>query len=324
MMSDTGAQPSDSMIASDVERLESGANVERPKSREKGKAVSPGEILGTEEEFLAGRGTWTDKDGNIRSAIAGELIIDENRKITIAAANMPPDIHEGSVIYGRIDEMFESVAFVNVEAVAPGPIRRVMTLSGVIPVSEIKDAFVQSIRDEMHVGDIVRAVVAKLTPFRLELTVKYQGMGVVKAFCSYDRKEMELKGGALVCPVCGQREIRHLGEPYGEMGPIGDVKLISRPRGPRREGGFGGRGGPRGGFGDRGPRREGGYGDRGPRREGGYRDRGPRREGGSGGSGPRREGGSRFGGNRGGSGRSSFGGGRSSFGSGRGAGQARY
>jgi len=280
---------------------------------ERGRGVSPGEIVGTEEEFLAGKGTWTDPQGNIRAAVAGELITDEHRKVSVIPVNMPPDIHEGSVVYGRIDEMFESVAFVAVEAVTPGKRDRVMTLSGVIPVSEIKDAFVQSIRDEMRVGDIVRAAVAKLTPFRLELTVKHQGMGVVKAFCSYDRQEMDLKGGMLVCKVCGQRETRHLGEPYGDMGPVGDVKLVARPRGPRREGGFGGRGGPRGGYGDRGPRREGGYGDRGPRREGGFR-------GGRGRDGDHGRGG-RPGGPRG-----SFGGRRTfrSSSGGRGAGQARY
>ena len=278
----------------------------------RGKNVSPGDIVGTEEEFLAGRGTWTDLQGNIRAAVMGEIVTDESRKVSVVPANMPPDIHEGTVIYGRIDEMFESVAFVTVEALSSGPKPRAMMLSGVIPVSEIKDAFVDSIRQEMRVGDIVRAAVAKLTPFRLELTVKPQGMGVVKAFCSYDRQPMELKGNVVICTVCGQKETRHLGEPYGNVGPMGDVKLVERPRGPRREGGFGGgRGGPRGSYGDRGPRREGGYGDRGPRREGG-RPSGPRREGGRP-SGPRREGG--------------FGGGRpfrsSGFG-GRGAGQARY
>jgi exosome complex component CSL4 len=284
-----------------------------PKRVARGKNVSPGDIVGTEEEFLAGKGTWTDLDGNIRATVAGELVTDEQRKVSVTPTNMPPDIHEGTVIYGRIDEMFESVAFVTVEARTSGPRPRTTVLSGVIPVSEIKDAFVESIRQEMRVGDIVRAAVSKLTPFRLELTVKPQGMGVVKAFCTYDRQPMELKGGAVVCTVCGQKETRHLGEPYGDIGPMGDVKLVERPRGPRREGGFGGgRGGPRGGYGDRGPRREGGYGDRGPRREGGYGDRGPRREGGRP-SGPRREGG--FGGRR------PF---RSTGFGGRGAGQARY
>ncbi|VVB73980.1 Exosome complex component Csl4 [uncultured archaeon] len=272
----------------------------------RGRGVAPGDIVGTEEEFLAGKGTWTDAQGNIRAAVAGEQITDANRQVSVVPSNMPPDINEGTVIYARIDEMFESVAFVTVEAMASGPKPRVTILSGVIPVSEIKEAFVESIRQEMRVGDIVRAAVSKLTPFRLELTVKPQGMGVVKAYCSYDRQPMELKGGAVVCTVCGQRETRHLGEPYGDLGPMGDIKLIARPRGPRREGGFGGgRGGPRGGYGDRGPRREGGYGDRGPRREsgrfGGGRG-GPRRDGGFGGRRPFRPGGS----------------------GGRGAGQARY
>lgn len=293
-----------------------------PKPVVRGKSVTPGDILGTEEEFLAGKGTWTDLQGNIRAVVMGELITDENRKISVVPANMPPDIHEGTVIYGRIDEMFESVAFVTVEAMSSGPKPRLRSLSGVIPVSEIKEAFVDSIRQEMRVGDIVRAVVGKLTPFRLELTVKPQGMGVVKAFCSYDRQPMELKGGAVVCTVCGQRETRHLGEPYGDVGPMGDVKLVARPRGPRREGGFGGgRGGPRGGYGDRGPRREGGYSDRGPRREGSYGDRGPRRDGGRSG-GPRREGGRPSGPRREG-GFSSRPSRPSGFG-GRGASQARY
>ena len=234
----------------------------------------PGEILGTEEEFLPGEGTSADKDGNIRAVVAGKVSIDENRQINIISSQVLEPMKVGDVVYGMVEEMFESVAFVTMEHMQSPSSNRMTHMSAIIPVSEIQEGYVECIRDAVHVGDFVKAVVEELTPFRIVLSLKPKGMGVVQAFCSYDRHPMELRGEFVVCSNCGQKEARKLGTPYGEykFAPRLDMSAIKKERSSRgpREGGF---------RGDRGPRREGrgGFrsdrgrpGDRGPRREGGH------------------------------------------------------
>ncbi len=246
------------------------------------KVVIPGEVLGTEEEFLPGEGTSTDKEGNIRAVVAGKVNVDENRQITISSSDVLQKIKVGDVVYGMVEEMFESVAFITMEHKASPSSKQITHTSAIIPVSEIQEGYIECIRDAIHVGDFVKAVVTELTPFRVVLSLKPKGMGVVQAFCSYDRQPMDLKGDVLVCSKCGQREKRKLGTPYGEYEFTGklDLSMLRKERQerrPPREGGFrdrGSRGGDRGGRGFSG-------GDRGRFR----RDRGPRRSEG----GPRRE-----------------------------------
>jgi hypothetical protein len=158
-------------------------------------------------------------------------------------------------------------------------------------------------RDNVRVGDIVGAIAN-------EAGVPGEKIGQVDLFESHATVELDAADAAKVVAALsnatlrGRRLSARIDERSGdrpERGGFGD-------RGPRREFGGGDRGPRRefGGGGDRGPRREfGGGGDRGPRREfGGGGDRGPRRDFGSD-RGPRRDGGDRaprrdFGGERGG------------------------
>jgi ATP-dependent RNA helicase DeaD len=136
-------------------------------------------------------------------------------------------------------------------------------------------------RDNVRVGDIVGAIAN-------EGGIPGEKIGAVEMFESHSTVELDAADAQKVVEALanatlrGRRLSARIDERSDrpERGGFGD-------RGPRREFGGGDRG-PRRDFGDRGPRREGG--DRGPRRDGG--DRGPRREGGD--RGPRRD----FGGDR--------------------------
>lgn len=204
----------------------------------------PGDILGTEEEFIPGQGTYTDKDGNIRALNAGIVETDQNRTISVFSEKAPQKLKVGDVVYGLVEEMFESVAFLSIEHPDSEELNRIDKISAVIPVSEIKDGYVKSIRDEIHVGDIVKGVVKEITPLRVVVSLKPKGMGVVKAYCSYDRKPMVLKGRTLVCSYCNQKEERHLADNYGEFEYIEHVDVAAYGRRPERK--FEGR--PRGSF----------------------------------------------------------------------------
>ncbi|MCX8202529.1 MAG: exosome complex RNA-binding protein Csl4 [Candidatus Micrarchaeota archaeon] len=220
----------------------------------------PGEILGTEEEFMPGSGTYTDKEGNIRAMNAGIVIIDEQRMISVVSDRQPEKLKSGDVVYGRVEEMFESVAFLTIEHPNSADTERVDRMSAVIPVSEIKEGYVKSIRDELRVGDIVIGAVKEITPLRVVVSLKPKGMGVVMAYCSYDRKPMVLKGRTLVCSQCNQKEERHIAENYGKFEYVESAEFTSEPRSkfqrndriPRRK--FAGRRAQRLGFGFQGRR----------------------------------------------------------------------
>jgi hypothetical protein len=131
-------------------------------------------------------------------------------------------------------------------------------------------------RDEVKIGDIIRAQIKSIEKTGAEITLLPAGCGVVAAFCPRCRQRMDLRETLFVCGSCGWKERRKLPGSEDES---------------RREGGFRSReGGPReGGFRSRGPPRGGGFRSGGPRggfrpREGGYRRPGE----GAGGRPPRR------------------------------------
>ena len=92
---------------------------------------------------------------------------------------------------------------------------KTVTAQGIIQVSEIKPAYVRSLRDEIRVGDIIKGKVIEITPFNVIITFKQRGLGVIKAFCSKCRHDLSLKGQILECGNCGNKENRTLGFPYG-------------------------------------------------------------------------------------------------------------
>lgn len=178
--------------------------------------VYPGEFIGTEEEYIPGKGTYTDKEGKLYAAVMGELHIDSKRRATVVPYEHVPEVRVGSVVLGKVAEIFESVAFVDVEVTERNRKDRTVVMSGVIPVSEIKMEYVRSIRNELRIGDIVKATVTRITPFRLELSLKGRSMGVVKGFCTVCRHEMDMAGRNLKCKNCGHVETRRIAFPYGK------------------------------------------------------------------------------------------------------------
>jgi len=176
----------------------------------------PGETIGTEEEFIPGKGTYLD-EGRIVAAVAGSLHVDSKHRATMIPSEKLPDLKVGSIVYGRVDEVFESKAFVTIEFSEISSKKRTTIAQGLIPVSEIKNQYVRSIRDEIRVGDFIKGIIIEVNPFHILVGFKQRGLGVIKAFCSKCRHDLELKGTMLECQNCGNRENRTLGFPYGRV-----------------------------------------------------------------------------------------------------------
>lgn len=155
-------------------------------------------------------------------------------------------------------------------------------------------------RDNVRVGDIVGAIaneagipgekIGQVDLFESHATVELDAADAAKVVAALSNGT--LRGRRLSARIDERSNERPERGGFGDRGPRRD---FGGDRGPRRD--FGDRGGDRGprrDFGDRGPRRDFG-GDRGPRREGGDRGERPARSFDRGDRGPRRD----FGGERG-------------------------
>lgn len=186
------------------------------KDLEKGKFVLPGELVGTTEEFKPGSGTAVSA-GDIYSTATGNIIIDRKaRIISVKPITLTPNILKvGDIVYGRITDVRESGAMVEIAGIEGKEDREIVNLRlGDVHVSNVRDSYVKRLADEFRPSDIIRARV--IDAERMRLTTAEDSLGVVKAYCSNCRGELILEGKKLKCPVCNMTETRKISTEYGK------------------------------------------------------------------------------------------------------------
>ena len=186
------------------------------KDLEIGGFVLPGEIVGTTEEFKPGPGTVMSA-GDIYSTATGNVIIDRKVRIVSVKPNtLTPNILKvGDIVYGKITDVRESGAMVEVAGIEGKEEREIVNSRlGDIHVSNVRDSYVKRLLDEFRPSDIIRAKV--IDTERIRLTTAEDSLGVVKAYCSNCRGELELEGKKLKCPVCNMTETRKISTEYGK------------------------------------------------------------------------------------------------------------
>lgn len=183
-----------------------------------GEFSTPGKLLGTEEEFIGGEGIYTE-GGAIHALCTGNVSVDKQKVVSVKAANpVPKMIAPGMVVYGRIEDIFEPIALVKIIPVEQGGVRQTQgDYFSVLHVSNIKRDYVESVRREVHVGDIIKAVVSEIRRGEVYLDMRGPEFGVVKAYCSGCRSPLYLKDRVLFCKSCGSRESRKLSKEYSAM-----------------------------------------------------------------------------------------------------------
>lgn len=191
-------------------------NVETLEERsEEGKIVLPGDFIGTSEEFIPKDGAFEDK-GNIYAAIAGTVKINnKERSVSVSpVTNVPPRLQVGDIVIGRITDLKESVALVEIAGIKGRGERAIVDAEeAAIHVSNVKDAYVKDLRFEFAPFDIVKARVLDLKNMRL--TTVNKELGVMKAYCSNCRTVLKKDNGRLKCPECKRTETRKLSSDYG-------------------------------------------------------------------------------------------------------------
>ncbi|ASJ15693.1 RNA-binding protein [Thermococcus chitonophagus] len=184
-----------------------------------GDFVLPGDYLGVIEEYLPGDGVIVE-DGNLYSARAGWVKIDKD-KIEISlkpASSTPPIPKVGDIVYARVIDVKQQAVLLRMIKIEGRDNREIATskLAG-IHISQVKDGFVEDLKNEFKIGDIVRARVITDEKSPIQLTTKDPDLGVVYALCSKCRTPLVRKGNQLVCPKCGNVETRKLSTLYRKV-----------------------------------------------------------------------------------------------------------
>jgi len=216
------------------------------------KIILPGENITTEEEYVPGRNAFAEK-GIVKSKVLGIAEFDDNNKEVNIKGKSVNEIGVGDIVVGKVMLVKESSAVIGLVSAENGKkITGIKTAQ--LPVRNVSTEYVSELKKIIKIGDLVRARVTMASPLAIDLATNEKGLGVIKAYCSKCRKEMQYTNEKLMCLECGSVEER---------------KWFEQEQKPRefrpREGGFR----PRFGHGNGFRPREGGF--------GGNRGFGPRR-----------------------------------------------
>jgi exosome complex component CSL4 len=178
--------------------------------------VIPGDMVGTSEEFLPGRGTY-EENGNIYANTTGRVAFDKKERAVYIepVTNVPPTPREGDIVIGRVTDIKGSVALVELSRIKGALDREIAgNTAAAIHISNVKDSYVQDLTQEFGYQDIVKAKVIDTKNMRLSTVDK--SLGVITSQCSRCRTPLKFENGKLKCPQCERRESRKLSSDYGK------------------------------------------------------------------------------------------------------------
>ncbi|MFA6268980.1 MAG: exosome complex RNA-binding protein Csl4 [archaeon] len=225
---------------------------------EKQKMILPGENITTEEEYASGKNTFA-ANGVIKSKIIGTATFDDTKKeVSVKGKGIRP-IRMGDIVTGKVTLVKESTVVLELLSAENG--KKILGVkTAQLPVRNVSTEYVSELRKTMRIGDIVRAKITMASPLAIDLATNEKGLGVIKAYCSNCRQEMQYSNEKLMCLACGNTEERKWFEAEQKPREFAPREGGFRPRedGFRpRDGGFRDRGGSGAGHGrnfDRGER----------------------------------------------------------------------
>tara|TARA_Y100000310_G_scaffold345859_1_gene471610 strand:- start:5475 stop:6041 length:567 start_codon:yes stop_codon:yes gene_type:complete len=179
--------------------------------------VIPGNFLAYEEEFMAGAHAFEDDEGNVYADSVGVKKLDSNNhEVSVEKFSRSVKlIEKGSIVYGRVSMVKTNAVLIEViSAEKDGENRTVHNRNASLAISNIADAYVDSIDTMYRAGDIIRARVLDVTSYNIELGSKEEEFGVVKAYGVKSRKPLVLIDNKLRDTVTGDSEERKISSLY--------------------------------------------------------------------------------------------------------------
>ncbi len=192
---------------------------DKKKIRE-GTLVIPGDYLGVIEEYLPGEGV-IEENGELYATRAGRVRINEDRmEISVEpVTDTPPLPKVGDVVIGKVIEVKPQAAIIQLSKIeGRHGYREIATskLAG-IHISQVREGYVEDMRKEFKIGDIIRARVITDEKSPIQLTTRSPDLGVVYALCTRCRSPLVRRGSQLICPKCGNVETRKISNLYRKL-----------------------------------------------------------------------------------------------------------
>jgi exosome complex component CSL4 len=164
--------------------------------------VLPGDLIGTEEEYLPGEGTF-ERDGKIYSGCVGQPIvdIDEMTAHIKPAGRSPYRPGPGDRVIARVTALQDNMVNVRVLNREGREERVAGEGKGSIHVSQIEQRHTSSAIQAFREGDLIRAWVVQSEP-TLKLSTSGEDFGVIHSRCHGCGSIMEARNGSLFCSGC--------------------------------------------------------------------------------------------------------------------------
>jgi len=179
--------------------------------------VSPGEYIGSEEEYLPGQGVYAE-NSDLYAARTGETVFDpKNHVASLKSKGRVPVFQTvGTVTVGVVASVSETNAIVDLAPAKKDNVEYVVTWnSATLPVMNVSREYVEDLRNEVKVGDLVRVRIVERSKYNIRLAINEPNLGVIKGFCGVCRKPLVLKDGKLYCEECERTETRKMADDYG-------------------------------------------------------------------------------------------------------------
>ena len=165
---------------------------------------------------MPAEGTFSADDGVFSSNIGDRQLDAKSHSAKVSPATRVPKLQgAGSIVVGDVAEASEAVAIVDLVEMELGRTKLVPNgISAILHVSNISRNYVKDLREEVKIGDIVRAKIISVDPTTTKLSIDGRELGVIKAYCTRCRQPLRMSGAKLVCDRCGNIEHRKTAEDY--------------------------------------------------------------------------------------------------------------
>ena len=183
------------------------------------KIVLPGDSIASALEYLPSFGTYSDDEDIRASAIGYPELVKEERVARINIVTKIPKMQQrGTYTYGVVSNLNDTKAMIDLASIDSNRFKLVTPgETAILRVENVRRGFVKSMKNEFRIGDIVKVKITNVSKTGVDLTTDERELGVVKAYCSRCRGEMEkIDNFKVKCKNCGWVENRKISNEYGQ------------------------------------------------------------------------------------------------------------
>jgi exosome complex component CSL4 len=176
----------------------------------KNKLVIPGEHLLSCEEAEPGQNTFTENDEIFSASFGDEKLVGGIVSVTRKGKNLLRP-YVGMEVYCLIVKTTPNKAIAECLPVSEAEGKeRSVEITAVLPVTGIRKGYVDSIRDEVKIGDIIKAKISKITKTGVDISIFPPQYGLIACFCPRCRTRMDVKDKIFICSNCDWKERRKI------------------------------------------------------------------------------------------------------------------